>query len=184
MSRTIYSAEIAAAAAAHGLSASLVEAQVLVESNGNAWAWNPEPRYRYFWNMRSQRPFRAITPAEQLSEFPPADFPCLADDADQEWWGQQASWGIQQLMGALAREYGFRGPYLTQLCDVATNLDIGCAHLSRLLAWAKGDVDQALSAYNGGQLGNVQRPFRNQAYADRVRALVIETHDVNLSPEH
>lgn len=173
MSRTKYDAEIVAAAKAHGLSPALVEAQVLVESGGNAWSWNPEPRYRYFWNVRSQRPFRAISPAEQLSEFPPSDFPCLGGDPDQEWWGQQASWGIQQIMGALAREYGFRGPYLTQLCEVTTNLDIGCAHLSRLLAWAKGDIDQALSAFNGGQGGNTQRPFRNQVYADKVKAHAI-----------
>lgn len=171
--RTPYTAEITAAAAVHGLTFQLVEAQVLVESNGVAWAWNPEPRYRYFWNVKSQRPFRAVSTVELLSKRPPADFPCLGGDPDQEWWGQSASWGLQQVMGAVAREYGFRGLYLTQLCDVKTNLDIGCAVLSRLMAWAQGDVDQALSAFNGGRGGNSQRPFRNQAYADKVRAALI-----------
>lgn len=172
MNRTPYTVEVTAAAEKHRLSPALVEAQVLVESNGVAWAWNPEPRYPYFWNVRSQRPFRPVSSVEALSKRPPADFPSLGGDRDQEWWAQQASWGLQQVMGAVAREYGFGGIYLTQLCDVTTNLEIGCAVLSRLLAWAKGDVDQALSAYNGGRGGNSQRPFRNQAYADRVRALL------------
>lgn len=173
MTRTPFSEAIAQAATRYGIAPTLVEAQVLAESGGNAWAWNPEPRYRYFWNVRTQRPFRVITLAEQIAETAPADFPCLDGDADQEWWGQQASWGLQQIMGAVAREHGFRGPYLTQLCDPETNLNIGCAVLGRLLLWSHGDVDQALSAYNGGRGGNERRPFRNQAYADRVKRLMV-----------
>jgi len=160
---------IKTAAGAHGLDARVVAALVQVESGGEAWAWNPEPKYQYFWNVRFQRPFRAITPQEILSESAPADFPTLAGDRDQEWWGQQASWGLMQIMGAVAREYGFRGSYLTQCCDPTTNLDIGCAHLSRLLAWSNGNVDAALAAYNGGKVGNGTAPFRNQAYVDRIR---------------
>lgn len=165
-----YNAAIATAAAAHGLEVRLVEALVHVESGGLAWSWNPEPRYRYFWNVRGQRAFRPLTVEEIAREEPPADFPCLAGDRDQEWWGQQASWGLMQVMGAVAREYGFRGGYLTQLCDVAINLDIGCAHLARLLAWSKGNVDAAVAAYNGGKLENAAPPYRNQAYVTRVRS--------------
>jgi soluble lytic murein transglycosylase-like protein len=53
----------------------------------------------------------------------------------------------------VAREHGWREPYLSQLVDVRTNLQIGCKHLAGHLAWAKGDIDKALRAYNGGRGG-------------------------------
>ena len=106
---------IQSAAARHALPELLVIAVVEVESAGNSWAWNPEPRYRYLWDVKRGRPFRPLTEAERASEIPPDDFSCIAGDRDQEWWGQQASWGLMQVMGAVAREHGFRGPYLTEL---------------------------------------------------------------------
>ena len=166
--------EIARAATSQGLDPRVVAALIRVESGGNRWAWNPEPAYRYVWNVVTQRPFRALTPEEAARKTPPADFPVLAGDRDQEWWGQQASWGLMQVMGALARERGFRGLYLTELTDPALNLSIGCAHLAGLMRWAEGDLVQALAAYNGGKVGNTQAPFRNQAYADRVLSALAE----------
>jgi len=162
---------LTAASNKYHLDSKLVIAQIRVESGDNPWAWNPEPRYRYFWNVRTHAPFRSITPLEIAAEFPPKEFPGVAGDPDQEWWGQQASWGLMQVMGALARERGFRGPYLTALCDPEINLEIGCAHLAGLLSWSHNNVDQALAAYNGGRSGNVARPFRNQAYADKIQSV-------------
>lgn len=169
--RTAYAAEITVAAYKHGLDADTLEAQVLVESGGEACAWNPEPRYRYFWNVRARKPFRTVTGAELASKVPPADFPTLAGDPDQEWWAQQASWGLLQIMGAVAREHGLRDPYLTSLCDVTMNLNLGALHLAVLLDWAGGDYARALAAYNGGRGGNERPPFRNQPYADKVFAM-------------
>lgn len=146
----------------------LIAGQVQVESAGNPWAWNPEPQYRYLWDVKLNKPFRALSAAEQSSEIPPTDFHALVGDPDQEWWGQQASWGLLQLMGAVAREHGFKEKYLPELCDPVVNLSLGCTHLSELVQWAKGNVAQALAAYNGGKGGNTAPPFRNQAYADRV----------------
>lgn len=145
-------AAIEKTAASHGLEADLVEALVLTESGGNPFAWNPEPRYRYVVHPRTGRPW-TVTSDDAAGKFPPVGFPALAGDPDNEWWGQQASWGLMQVMGALAREQGFREPYLPALCDVVTNLQIGCRHLAALLTWAKGDVDRALRAYNGGRGG-------------------------------
>lgn len=140
-------------AATHHLDPDLVEAMVLQESSGDPWAWNPEPRYRYLWNVETNRPFRVLTPAEVGAETPPDDFPALAGDRDQEWWGQQASWGLLQIMGAVARERGFRGSYLPQLCEPTLNLDLGCRHLAHLLRWAGGEVPRAVAAYNAGRGG-------------------------------
>jgi hypothetical protein len=139
------------AAGGAGISADLVEAIVRVESEGNPFAWNPEPRYRYLWNVWTKAPFRAVTEAELTSKVPPRDFPALAGDHDQEWWGQQASWGLMQVMGAVAREEGFSAPYLPELCDPAANLIVGCRHLRGLVLWADGDLAQTAAAYNAGR---------------------------------
>lgn len=163
------------AAATHGISPDLVQALVLVESSGNTWAWNPEPHYRYLVYAHSGKPFRSLTAAERESEVPPPDFPCIAGDRDQEWWGQQASWGLMQVMGAVAREQGLRAPFLTVLCDPDVNLHYGCKHLAGLLLWAGGNVKQALAGYNGGRGGwTAKAP---QAYAGKVLATLKAVHD-------
>lgn len=150
---TQYAREIASAAQACSLDPTLVEALVFIESGGNPWAWNPEPRYRYLWDVRTKAPFRPLTAVELGSELPPADFHYLSGDRDQEWWGQRASWGLMQMMGALAREKGFQGPYLTELCNPTLNLTLGCRHLRGLVEWADGAIDRALGAYNTGRGG-------------------------------
>lgn len=151
----------------------LILAIVAIESGGNTWAWNPEPRYRYLWDMRAQKPFRFLTPAETESEEPPADFPSLAGDRDQEWWGQQASWGLMQVMGGVARENGFAQPYLTSLCDPRFNLTIGCQHLKKIATLTKGDVTQMLAIWNGGPQGNMKMPYRNLTYAQKIESLLV-----------
>lgn len=164
--------EIDKAAKAAGLNPALVTAVVMQESGGYPWAWRPEAGYRYFWNVRKNTPFRPVSVAESTSEIPPQDFrsmPGAGSDA-QEWWAQQASWGLMQVMGALARELGFKGPYLTQICEPGLNLELGCTQLAKLMKWANGDTERALAAYNGGRLGNTHRPLRNQQYASEVLA--------------
>ena len=163
---------IQSAAAKHNLPPLLITAFIEQESRGNPRAWNPEPQYRYLWDVRRNRPFRTLTAEERASEIPPADFPCLAGDRDQEWWAQQASWGLMQVMGAVARECGFRGPYLPELCDPDLNLEYGCRHLVNL----KGRFHQAhgwpgvIAAYNAGSPRRVSEggQYENQQYVDEV----------------
>lgn len=174
--RTPWTADIAHAATSRGLEADLIEAQVLVESSGRPWPWNPEPRYRYLWNVATGKPFRALTAEEQTSEIPPPDFPMPTGvDRDAEWWGQQASWGLMQIMGALARERGWKGADFPELCRVDLNLQIGCSIMADLFRWAKGDRVQALAAYNGGR-GGWQLPGP-KAYAAKVigRSITLST---------
>jgi len=144
------------AALDHGLDPKLLAAIVSRESSWDPWAWNPEPRYQYFWDLRKSIPFRKVTEPELASKRPPADFPALAGDRDQEWWGQQASWGLMQVMGAVARECGFRGPYLPATLDPFDNLRLGCIHLRRKIHQAEGDIRHALLLWNGG--GNPRYP--------------------------
>jgi hypothetical protein len=164
-------AQIDFIAKGHGLDPKLVTAMVMVESEGDIGAWNPEQRYRYFWDVKLWKPFRPVTDIEIASEFPPKDFKALKGDPDNEWWAQQASWGLMQVMGAVAREFGFRENYLTGLCrDAGTGLLFGCRVLQGHLKWSRGVVDQAVAAYNGGRVGNDKPPYRNATYIAKVRA--------------
>lgn len=170
---TPYRPIIERVATLRGLNADLVEALILHESSGNPWAWKPEPAYRYFWNVWTHAPFRALTMAEIASQDPPRDFPALAGDRHQEWQGQRASWGLMQVMGAVAREHGFGADYLPQLCDPESNILIGCSLLASLYTWAQAHrtvnvpvVRQVLGAYNAGP-GNWNSPA-GQHYADAV----------------
>lgn len=161
--------EINDAAGRYGLSPKLVAAFVQVESGGNPWAWNPEPHYRWFWDVRRNQPFRQLLPGDSENESPPLDFQCLAGDRDQEWWGQQASWGLMQTMGAVARENGFATCYLTELCVPKVSLEFGCRHLRRLIA-RHNSVDSAIVAYNTG--GTAHQPGSDgDVYLRKIRAL-------------
>lgn len=171
---TPFTQEITAAASRHGLPPDLVTAIVAVESAGNPWAWNPEPRYRYYWDVRTNTFFRAPSPQELASERPPADFRALGGDPDQEWWAQAASWGLMQVMGAVAREYGFEAPYLTKLLDPLPNLEYGCRHLARLRNryLRQHGWDGVIAAYNAGSPRKSEAGlWGNQPYVDKVRKL-------------
>lgn len=139
---------IVAVANRHALPVHLIAAICAKESSFHPGAWRPEPVYRFLWNVAKGEPFRRLTPAEIASETPPSDFPKLGGPSAQEWWGQQASWGLMQVMGANAREHGFRGVYFTDLCDPEIGLEFGCRFMARLLA--RNPVEDALSAYNAG----------------------------------
>lgn len=132
------------------LDVSLIKAIIEKESSWNPYAWNPEPKYKYLVNVLTGQPFRQLTPEETNSEKPPNDFHCFAGDKDQEWWAQQSSWGLMQLMGGAARERGFKGPYLTELLDPEINIQYGCRHFLTKLKSVNGDITQALLRWNGG----------------------------------
>jgi len=157
------------------LSPELLEGIVRVESGGDPWAWNPEPHYRYLVDASTGRPFRRLTPEEIASESPPGDFPScpgLADDVDAEWWGQQASWGPMQVMGAVAREHGFRA-HFPRLCQPAVGVHYGALHLASLKRrFSKLGTDAVIAAYNAGSPRRQQGRYVNQHYVDKVRAAI------------
>lgn len=159
----------------YGIDPRLVEAVVTKESSGDPWAWNPEPPYRYLWDVRKNRAFRPLTPVERTSEAPPTDFSSLVGDRDHEWWGQQASWGLMQVMGAVARELQCRAPYLSILCLPQQGLNYGCKHLASQLRWAQGDEAKALSAYNAGRVVSSQ----GMQYAKAVLAIASNLERTN-----
>jgi hypothetical protein len=157
----------------YGLPPLLVQAVVQHESTGDVWAWNAEPRYRWFWDVRAGKPFRPVTAAEAAAEVPPKDFKaCNGVDPDAEWWGQQASWGLMQVMGAVARERGFTGRFLNALHDPVLNVDIGCKHLAAYAKRYLGRLGWAgvLRAYNGGSYAAAHNS--NPGYPAKIAALI------------
>lgn len=152
------------------LPASLVEAIVRTESAGVATRWRVEPRYRYLWDVKHGRPFRALTHAEIASEEAPADFHAIhGSSRDTEWWGQQASWGPMQIMGAVAREHGYSGDF-PGLCDPLAGLRWGCAHLAQLrdAYLARYGWPGVVAAYNAGSPRRAGGQWVNQSYVDAV----------------
>lgn len=156
----------------YGVPAVLLDAFIEVESGGQTLSWNPEPRYRYLWDVKRRAPFRALLEAEIASKVPPKDFPCLAGDRDQEFWAQCASWGLLQVMGAVARECGYEGPYLTALTVPGTGIAFGAQHLAKLVKrYRPMGWPAVISAYNAGSpriAPGTGGAFENQVYVDKI----------------
>jgi hypothetical protein len=162
--------QAAAAATAASLPLSLVMAVIETESSGRPHAWKPEPPYRYLWDVRLKKPFRKLTPAEIKSELAPDDFPAWpGEDQEKEWWGQQASWGLMQVMGGVAREMGFVGDMHPEMCTrPEEGLLRGCKYLA-LCVRRWGSIERGVSAYNAGSPRLAAGGgFENQAYVDKV----------------
>jgi len=142
----------------------LVRAVISVESSGNPHALRYEPGYRWLWDVRAGRPYRG-------------DFARLPAPAGvsgpTELMQQQTSWGIMQVMGATARELGFQGPYLTELCDFQTGLHYGCMYLDRLRRrfWRDHGFEGVAAAFNAGSpVRNADGRWANQVYVDKIAA--------------
>jgi soluble lytic murein transglycosylase-like protein len=140
-----------ATAEKHGLDPALVCAICEQESDPDGSGpkpWNP-------WAMRYEPAFfrKYVAPLYAADKIAGAG----------EAFARAFSWGLLQCMGQTAREYGFEGAFLSELCDPAIGLEIGCRILAHKLDITKGNVKAALLAWNGGA---------NPAYPDQVLARV------------
>ena len=185
------------AAAKYGLDEALVCALCEVESGWNPWAVRYEARYK--WLVGFQCEYLPLSKwvydtghniwyplPDILKQF---NSIFIEDRAaiQTELLHQQTSVGLLQIMGAVARERGFRD-WLTELCDPAVNLEWGCKHLRWMLdhagsfnirastQWQNADL---AAAWNGGarimEFVNAKPTgrYKNQSYVDRVvRAMV------------
>jgi soluble lytic murein transglycosylase-like protein len=122
------------AAAQDSLDPALVCAIVEQES-----AWDPHAiRYEPAFRTRYVAPL-GLPPTEEVA--------------------RSISWGLMQVMGQVAREHGFAGKSLAELCEPAAGLTIGCAAFAAKLRVSADDVQRALTLWNGGA---------NAAYATQV----------------
>ena len=87
---------------------------------------------------------------------------------DTERIGQKTSWGLMQVMGAVGREKGFEGKFLSELVKPKLSLEYGCKHLHSFYK-KYNDWEDAVSSYNQGSPRKTpQGEYENQAYVDKV----------------
>jgi soluble lytic murein transglycosylase-like protein len=135
------------AAARHQLDPALVCAVCEQESSWDPWAIRYE---RGFWEKYVE-PLWMKAAIRSLTEAQARAF----------------SWGLMQVMGQIAREHGFAGASLAELCDPAVGLELGCRVLAGKIAAAAGNVTRALLLYNGG--ANTGYPAEVLARAENYR---------------
>ena len=120
-------------AAEHSLDPALVCSVIEQESAWNPWAVRYEPGFLS----------RYVAPLYTAGKF-----------SATEAYTRSMSWGLMQVMGQVAREFGFEEASLAELCDPATGVEFGCRVLAARLKRARGDVSSALLAWNGGVNAN------------------------------
>lgn len=152
----------------------LILAIITVESSGNPFAYRMEPPYRYLVDVRNSIPFRELTKEEGRQDRAPGDFPNIkgVSSSDSEWMGQQCSWGPMQVMGAVAREHGFRG-HFPQLCTPVDGVFFGCKHLQRYkkIYLKRYGWKGVAAAYNAGSVRfSKDCKLINQRYVNKVAA--------------
>lgn len=119
-----------------------VKAVCLQESAFNEWAVRYEPSFKWLVGMPD-----TLTATERTC--------------------QMISWGLMQVMGAVAREHGFTNP-LPKLCDPYTGLRYGMLHVRKFYDKYQNWPD-TLSSYNAGSpRKNTEGKYLNQQYVDSV----------------
>lgn len=128
------------AAERYGLDPALVCSVAEQESDWNPWAvrWEPAFYSKY------------VMPGLEVGYFGTTEATMRA-----------MSWGLGQVMGQVARELGFGGLFLSELCDPEIGAEYLCRRLSVAMSKVGNDPKDVLLNYNGGG---------NQAYAEQVMA--------------
>lgn len=112
-----------------GLEPNLVLAIIKRESDFQQYAMRYEPAFKYFWDPEGfSRKVRVSIETERI--------------------GQATSWGLMQIMGAVAREYYFTRPF-GLLFEPETNIEYGCRHLKTFFT-RYGNIQDAVASYNAG----------------------------------
>jgi soluble lytic murein transglycosylase-like protein len=140
---------ITAAAKSHQLDTHLVMAIVATESAGKTYAFRYEPHFRWLLDVEKYAKMNQIS-------------------RESEEMAQKISWGLMQVMGAVAREMGFKG-LLPELCHPEVGLRYGCQKFSLCLRGNEFDLPTALAAYNAGSPRRKENgEWVNQTYVDKV----------------
>jgi soluble lytic murein transglycosylase-like protein len=121
------------AAAAQSLDPALVCAVIEQESGWNPWAMRYEPAFfsKYVAGLYTNNKITAT-----------------------EAYARGFSWGLMQVMGQVAREFGFDALFLSALCDPEQGLAVGCKVLRKKFDAMADDSTRALLAWNGGGNSN------------------------------
>lgn len=121
-----------------------------VESSLDPFAMRYEPAWRYFY-------------------FPKEIAGRLNITEETEKQLQKFSYGLAQIMGAVAREHGYQGPLAGLMADPALCLRLSAKHLKKFLVQYGGQESEAAAAYNAGAARKTKGGmFINQQYVDKV----------------
>lgn len=130
----------------------LVGSIIEIESNWDAWAVRFEPAWRYYLDITEHAEILGISRVTEQTM-------------------QACSWGLGQIMGSVARQYGFED-HLQKLCLPEINLEYMCRHLQNFMQRYGVETD-AISSYNQGSPrltpGGM---YQNQVYVDKVSAVL------------
>lgn len=133
---------------AENVPANLLAAIVQTESSNNRYAVRFEPHYKYLFKTKENAQACGITEATETVF-------------------QMTSFGLCQLMGAVARELGLKGT-IFQLLDEQTNLTYAAKLIKRLAGRFK-ERDDIIAAYNAGTpVKTLNGLYKNQVYVDKV----------------
>ena len=135
----------------------LVAAFCEVESGFNTYAIRYEPHYRWLVGEN-------LSPTEEIS--------------------QKTSWGLMQVMGAVARERGLRSKYLSALTEPKIGIRFGCAHLAWFRDKKGYSGDDMIAAYNAGSPRKKNGIYVNQGYVDKVNRCFQEMKNTALFDPH
>ena len=128
----------------------LVKAIITQESGWNAFAIRYEQTYQYLFNPDEFAKKNKVTLSTEINT-------------------QKMSWGLGQIMGAVARELGFEGS-MPLLSDAQLNILLMCTHISRLKK-ISDQTDDIIAMYNGGTgaLHKLDGKYKNFGYVDSVK---------------
>lgn len=134
------------------LPADFITAIVTVESSFNPWAARFEPA------------FLAAYVSAAVKHWEPCS-------NQTERILRATSFGLMQIMGEDAREFGYEDPFLTTLCEPETGLEYGCRQLAKMKTKYLDEFgwDGVIAAYNEGSPRKAaDGTWGDQAYVDAV----------------
>ena len=139
------------AAGEFGIPQTLIAGIIQVESGGDPWGFRYEPAFLQRYVEEKPRRFGAIS-------------------TESERIARATSWGLMQVMGQVARERGFNGAFLSELCDPTTGIYYGCKHFAHLRDRfvGKHGMNGVIAAYNAGSPRYVNGVLVNQGYVEKV----------------
>ena len=131
----------------YDLPANVVFGVCLTESALEPLSIRHEPYYRWLYDIANVKPYGCSTTTEKAM--------------------QKTSWGLMQVMGAVFREYGYRGWLSAIPGDIRAQIEYGCKHLASKIK--RYGLEHGIGAYNSGKpiIANDGK-LGNQQYIDRV----------------